>query len=71
MIPVAAYLRRLAGVSAGFPGVAQVQVCAGAAQVDVRAKPVGDLRQDNRVLVRVAGLIAAGGAGDVLREHLS
>lgn len=28
---------QLAGVSAGFPGVVQVQVCAGAAQAGVRA----------------------------------
>src|SRR5260370_41137860 len=66
--------RRLAcatAVAAGLPGVTQVQGGAGPAQVDVRAEPVGDLRQVNRVLVWIACLLTAGGAADVLCKEMS
>jgi len=58
-------------VSGRVPGVTQVQVCAGPAEVEVRTEPVGDLRDDDRVVVGIAGLLTSGGAPDVLRQYLS
>jgi len=46
-------------------------VCGGPAQVEVRANPASDLCHDDRVIDCIPGLLASGGAPDVLCQHLS
>jgi len=50
---------------------ARVQVRAGLAHVEVRAKPVTGLEYHDRALIQVPGLLPAGHAPDVVRQHLS